>query len=339
MKKQNSNECLIDFLRFSLSNYTLPKIADLLGISVYDFSSEVEGSPFPNYHKKVSFANIEVHFSTSHTNALINLSGQACRQYEEYMDKFEGWHWQKFLQTIINLQGKITRIDLALDVFDDLSPSVQTIQNYIKRGQLSTKAHRFVEINSGRISDGVLTGFTIYIGSAPQILRIYDKANERLVNTDEVILGKWIRWELELTDKKAQQIAVLISEGKPLGKIIRGVLAAHYSFKTQDKKKDTHNKSRLPNMKWWDNFICQADKIPLRITKEKLTLSKKKNWIEKSTSKSLAMVYQTLESVYGNELARVYLNELIQDGKEKFTDLDKSMIEQRINELLNEDEY
>ena len=231
-----------------MPDYDLPKVSQLLGISVYDFSSENLGSPFPNYHKKVCFANIEVHFSTTHSNALINLSGQACRQYEEYMNKGEGWQWQKFLKTIIELNGKITRIDLALDIFDDLSPSVKTIQDYIKRGQLSTKAHKFVEINSGRISDGVLTGFTIYIGSAPQILRIYDKANERLVNADEIIIGKWIRWELELTDKKAQQVAVLIGEGKPLGYVIRGILAAHYSFKTQNKKIEIHNKSRLPNI-------------------------------------------------------------------------------------------
>ncbi len=337
--KRQSNECLIDFFRFSMPDYDLPKVAQLLGISIYHFSSENLGSPFPNYHKKVCFANIEVHFSTTHSNALINLSGQACRQYEEYMNKGEGWQWQKFLKTIIELNGKITRIDLALDIFDDLSPSVKTIQDYIKRGQLSTKAHKFVEINSGRISDGVLTGFTIYIGSAPQVLRIYDKANERLVNADEIILGKWIRWELELTDKKAQQVAVLIGEGKPLGYVIRGILAAHYSFKTQNKKIEIHNKSRLPNMKWWDNFICQADKIPLRIKREKLTLIKKKSWLEKSTSKSLAMVYQTLENVHGIELAKVYLNELVQEGKEKFTEADKSMIEQRVIELSSEDNY
>ncbi|MFR0814777.1 MAG: hypothetical protein ACLSIL_10070 [Enterococcus casseliflavus] len=43
------------------------------------------------------------------------------------MNKGEGWQWQKFLKTIIELNGKITRIDLALDIFDDLSPSVKTI--------------------------------------------------------------------------------------------------------------------------------------------------------------------------------------------------------------------
>lgn len=253
-----------------MPDYDLPKVSQLLGISVYDFSSENLGSPFPNYHKKVCFANIEVHFSTTHSNALINLSGQACRQYEEYMNKGEGWQWQKFLKTIIELNGKITRIDLALDIFDDLSPSVKTIQDYIKRGQLSTKAHKFVEINSGRISDGVLTGFTIYIGSAPQILRIYDKANERLVNADEIIIGKWIRWELELTDKKAQQVAVLIGEGKPLGYVIRGILAAHYSFKTQNKKIEIHNKSRLPKKEHKTTRELQVDNYYRSISGEKI---------------------------------------------------------------------
>lgn len=341
MKNQNrTNECLIDFLRFSIPNYTLPQIADFLGISVYEFSSEGSGSPFPHYDSKVVFANIEVHFSKTHNNALVNLSGQACRQYEEYMDKAEGWQWQSFLLGIINLNGRISRIDLALDIFDNLSPSVRKIQDYIKRGQLSTKAHKFVEINSGRISDGVLTGFTVYIGSSPQILRIYDKAQERRDNIDEVVLGKWIRWELEITDSKAMQVAKLVGEGKPLSRVMRGILASHYSFKTQMKgKKEIHNKSRLPNMKWWDNFIGEIDEIPLRIVREKSTMAKKKNWVENSVSKSLAMIHQTLEEAYGTELAKVYLNDLLQEGKVKFTDSDKSMIEQRVMEILSDEEY
>lgn len=341
MKKQNRiNECLIDFLRFSIPNYDLPKIADFLGLSIYEFSSESSGSPFPHYESKVTFANIEVHFSKTHSNALVNLSGQACRQYEEYMNKAEGWQWQSFLIEIINLNGRVSRIDLALDIFDDLSPSVKKIQDYIKRGQLSTKAHKFVEINSGRISDGILTGFTVYIGSSPQILRIYDKAQERRDNVDEIVMGKWIRWELELTDSKALQTAKLIGEGKPLNKVMRGILASHYSFKTQVKgKKEIHNKSRLPNMKWWNTFIGEIEEIPLRTMREKPTMSKKKNWVENSVSKSLAMVYQTLEKAYGTELAKVYLNDLLQQGQVKFSDSDKSMIEQRVMEILSEEEY
>lgn len=132
----------------------------------------------------------------------------------------------------------------------------------------------------------------LYIGSHPQVLRIYDKKQEVRDNTDEILdIEKWVRWELELGDFKAKEVCKLISEGKPLNMIIKGILASHYAFKTQPKgKKDFHNKTRWNNMKWWDNFIHDIPKISLRVTKAKTTLKEKKTWIEKSTTKSRAMI-------------------------------------------------
>ena len=46
---QQSNECLIDFLRFSLPDASMEKVADLLGIALSDFTSEKKGSPFPTF--------------------------------------------------------------------------------------------------------------------------------------------------------------------------------------------------------------------------------------------------------------------------------------------------
>lgn len=257
------------------------------------------------------------------------------------MCRSEGWHWYKLISFILEVKGIFTRIDLALDIFDDSSPSVKVLQEYIKRGQLSTKSHKFVEINSGRILDGKLTGFTIYIGTAPQILRIYDKKQERMDNVGEVFeVEKWVRWELELTGKKAMLVAFKIATGKPLNVIIKGILSAHYSFKTKPKNSsDLHNKNRLSNMKWWEKFVEGIEVIPLKVQREKMTLKKKKKWIEKNTVKSISMVYEAFRSVYGEEYAELYLKELVQSGREKITKLDESLIEQRILELVSEDEY
>ena len=150
-----------------------------MGIPIVEFSSNLKGSPYPTYDSSISFANITLHSSQTHNNILIDMSGQACRQLEEYMCRSKGWHWYKLIAFILEIDGVFSRLDLALDIFDDSSPSVKVIQDYIKRGQLSTKSHKFVEINSGRILDGKLTGFTIYIGASPQILRIYDKKQSK----------------------------------------------------------------------------------------------------------------------------------------------------------------
>ncbi|EES51317.1 replication initiation factor domain-containing protein [Clostridium botulinum] len=338
-----SNQCLIDYLRCSIPNTNLKEVADnVLGLSFSEFAgSNLKGSPFPTYDSCLSFANINLHSSITHSNILIDMSGQACRQYEEYMNRVQGWHWYKLISFILENGGIFTRIDLALDIFNNSSPSVRVMQDYVKRGQLSTKSYRFMEINSGRISDGKLTGFTLYIGSTPQILRIYDKKQERIDNVGEVVnIEKWVRWELELTGKKAMEAILKISTGKPLNSIIKGILSAHYSFKTKPKNaSDLHNKDRLSNMRWWDRFIEGVEAIPLKTHREKITLKRKKDWIENNTAKSISMIYETFQRVYGKEYAEIYLQELIENGRKKITTLDETLIEQRILELVNDDEY
>lgn len=342
MSQKRSNQCLIDYFRCSIPNSELPTVADgILGLPISEFSSEMKGSPYPTYDTCISFANIKLHSSRSHSSVLIDMSGQACRQYEEYMSRVDGWHWYKFISSILEMQGKVSRIDLALDIFDDSTPSVKALQDYVKRGQLSTKSHKFIEINSGRILDGKLTGFTLYIGSSPQILRIYDKKQERQDNADEVVnVEKWVRWELELIGNKAMQVALQISNGKPLNVIVKGVLSAHYCFKTQPKNvSDLHNKNRLPTMRWWQKFVDGIEAIPLKVKREKLTLKKKKNWVENSTAKSINMLYESFRRVHGEKYADLYLKELIRMGKEKMTESDQTLIEQRVLELVSEDEY
>lgn len=342
MSQKRNNQCLIDYFRCSIPESEAPTVAEgILGLPISEFSTEVKGSPYPTYDSHISFANIKLHFSRTHSSVLIDMSGQACRQYEEYMSRVDGWHWHKFISFILEKQGKVSRIDLALDIFDDSSPTVKVIQDYVKRGQLSTKSNKFIEINSGRILDGKLTGFTLYIGSSPQILRIYDKKQERQDNADEVVnVEKWVRWELELTSSKAMQVALKISNGKPLNTVVKGILSAHYCFKTQPKNaSDLHNKNRLPTMKWWQQFIEGVEEIQLKITRDKLTLKKKKNWVENSTVKSLSMLYESFRRVYGEKYAELYLKELIMMGKEKITEADQTLIEQRVIELINGDEY
>ncbi|EOO23503.1 hypothetical protein ICM_05073 [Bacillus cereus BAG1X2-3] len=342
MSQKRSNQCLIDYLRCSIPNSELPAVADgILGIPISEFSSEIKGSPYPTYDMCISFANIKLHSSRSHSSVLIDMPGQACRQYEEHMSRIDGWHWYKFVSVILEIQGKVSRIDLALDIFDDATPSVKVLQDYVKRGQLSTKSHKFIEINSGRILDGKLTGFTLYIGASPQILRIYDKKQERRDNAGEIVnVEKWVRWELELTGNKAMQVALQISNGKPLNTIVKGILSAHYCFKTQPKgASDLHNKNRLPTMRWWQKLVDGIEEIPLKVEREKLTLKKKKNWVENVTVKSISMLYESFRRVYGEKYADLYLKELIHMGKEKITESDQTLIEQRILELMSEDEY
>ncbi len=248
---RQSNECLLIFYAFHYRMLQWKKLRTLLGISLSDFTSEKKGSPFPTYDSHYSFADIIIHQSDHHNNLLVNLSGQGCGQYEEYMSSVEGWHWQKFLVTILKAKGTVTRVDLAMDLFDGSSPPVAMLQKYVKNGQLSSQIRYFREVNSGQLQKGVLTGHTLYIGAQPQLLRIYDKKQEIRNKTGEIAqVNEWVRWELELTDQKARQAVEKLAKGIPLNTVNRGILASHYSFKTKPKGPvNYHNKARWSNMK------------------------------------------------------------------------------------------
>ena len=92
-------------------------------------------------------------------------------------------------------------------------------------------------------------------------------------------------------------------------------------------------------MKWWNDFIEGMPRIPLRVIKEKSTMKKKQNWIDQSVTKSLAMLYETYVSAFGEDYADVYIAELLRNGAEKFSDVDIAMIEQKVNELTSSEEY
>lgn len=92
-------------------------------------------------------------------------------------------------------------------------------------------------------------------------------------------------------------------------------------------------------MRWWQKFVDGIEAIPLKVKREKLTLKKKKNWVENSTVKSISMLYESFRRVYGEKYAELYLKELIHMGKEKITESDQTLIEQRVLELMSEDEY
>lgn len=51
------------------------------------------------------------------------------------------------------------------------------------------------------------------------------------------------------------------------------------------------------------------------------------------------MLYESFRRVYGEKYAELYLKELIHMGKEKITESDQTLIEQRVLELMSEDEY
>ena len=334
------NRCLIDYLSFTIPHSTSENVITNILKLDYEHFTKFIGSSFNTYDGRLAFADMKIHTSTHHSNILVDFSAKACRQYEEYMSVADGWTWYEFIKAILENRGKPSRIDLALDIFDESSPSVKQLQDYVKRGQLSTRSQRFRENNGGRTLDGKLDGHTLYIGASPQMLRIYDKVSEMKAKGKSVDVDKWVRWELHLSGKKAMTVIKYIADGVPLNNIIRGILNAHYSFKTQQKGKiDYNNKSKWSTMRWWDKFIEDIPKIPLRTEKKKLTMANTEQWIQDSVSKPLAMQLIAMSRVFGNDDAKQYMTSVLTHGKNKINHYDEAVIEQYVRELQGTKDY
>jgi hypothetical protein len=109
------------------------------------------------------------------------------------------------LSHIVQNGGKITRLDVALDL-DSSGIRLDVLQAHFQYGLCKTKARSINPVGRVGASQG-----TLYIGSrtSEAFMRIYDKATEQGINAD------WLRIELELKAGKARSMAKMLLEGDP----------------------------------------------------------------------------------------------------------------------------
>ncbi|WP_323480927.1 replication initiation factor domain-containing protein, partial [Acinetobacter baumannii] len=195
-----------------------------------------------------------------------------------------------------------------------------------------------ITIESNLISDGSSAGQTVYFGSASSRIKVrfYDKLNERIQAGKEIEEGLtfWNRTELELRDDRADLMAEEILNADCLGDTITAVLKNYINFK---RKGTDSNKSRWDDAKWWQDFLGDVDKLKLTYVAPDRTVTRIKNWIDRQTPRSLALLFRALGEDY------YYLQELIEKGLEQLTDQDEAIInayiEMQDEEQLRENMY
>ena len=73
------------------------------------------------YQRHYAFSEIKVYFNKdweSKMGVFIELRGQGCRQYEEYMESNVN-NWVTLMKRISEYHSNVTRLDIANDIFDD----------------------------------------------------------------------------------------------------------------------------------------------------------------------------------------------------------------------------
>lgn len=306
---------LVDWVSATFSDSTPPEtLADVLGLP-FTLFVQMDKGHF-GYRKQYRFGHIAIYYDGNPGMGIhLELSGQGCREFEKLSRT--GWH---YLFQYVRLHGHFTRLDVAIDDFKGYF-TIGRIVDYVRKGLCSSKFKTAITMESNKIADGSTKGQTVYFGSPTSRIKVrfYDKYNERLQAGKEIEddITVWNRTEIELRDVRADLMADEILNSEHLGDNITGVLKNYISFKQRG---TDSNKSRWKDAKWWQEFLGDVEKLKLTHVAPDRTVTRIKNWIDKQTPRSLAILFRALGEDY------YYIQTLIEKGLEQITDEDESII-------------
>lgn len=222
----------------------------------------------------------------------VDLSGQACREYELTFEK-TGFSWQSFFNYLLGYDINVTRLDLAID--DTVGYfTLKQIENKIKSGCVVSKFRTGRNFEEFLLETGETLGQTIYFGKSDVMIRFYDKLEEREAKNFALSndIDFWQRTELQIRKDRAMQACKIISQGGELGSYVGGILRNYVSFKVKGTQKQRY---KWENCKWWDLFLGSTSKIKLTEIHPFPTIIRKKEWIDTQVSSSLATVFEALD--------------------------------------------
>lgn len=335
---------LVDWLSATFRNvqdYT--EIIELLGLEKEQFR-EVESGKY-GYKLHARLGHIAIYYDGGDgMGVFLDISGQGCREYES----FGLYSWSELFVVMHSLKVKFTRLDIAIDDFNDML-SIPTLKRKVREGAVRSRFKSAVEIRKSKLSDGSSSGETLYFGSPSSRIqvRFYDKyleqtSKNRKVDSD---LLSWNRVELQLRKEHANAVATVIANHeRSIGKCVLGILNNYVTFCVKSSK-DT-NKARWAVAKFWTDFLDGVDKLPLTQVAPDLSIERSQEWIRRQATATLAMLY----TAYDGDMMS-FMNYLI-DGTNKMDEKHREIInrfraqhgeamltKEQYHEILNQNVY
>lgn len=299
---KNDLICSIDWLSFTITAHK--RIGEVLAMFGFDFTDFYECEKGAMGYKRMLMlhgANIRVLFEGNDNMGIhFDISGSAMGELVEYyklgMSEVTPWDTRAVdidLQVIshmlsrITQYGHITRLDLAIDDVGSPIYTVGDLEGVLSFGDFVSKFRTWRVVQERKMAGDVI-GYTIYMGSRSSdvMLRVYDKQleqNGKRKESEELIMQKWVRWELELKNERAQMAVEHMIEGKSVGEVCVGVLANYFRVIVRDDS----NKSRCSIDAKWQRFIDGIAALKLYVRHEGKTLDDKMHWILRQVAPTL----------------------------------------------------
>lgn len=202
-------------------------------------------------------------------------------------DKSEGIY--ELLKEIHLASGRFTRIDLAIDDHGERYFSIEKLEAILEQRQYVGRFKKYKVLVEKNI-DGEIIGHTVYLGSrsSETMIRIYNKRAEQRKKTanNHQSNEPWVRWEIELKGKNANQAVKALIEKKDIGQVCIGVLARYFRVINLDNAV----RSRCSVDKTWGEFLNGIEALRLSVPKEENSLNKIRQWLKKQVFPALAAV-------------------------------------------------
>lgn len=302
--------CLVDWLGATFHDVEREQVQNLFGAGLDWQESERGGL---GYLAAVFRGNVKIYYNGQVGMGVhVEVTGQGCRQLEAegMIDNPAPEYamvggWQTFLANIIDLGGKTTRLDVAIDDRDGLVP-MGFVQAAIEEGRVSSRFRQGRVYVDYDLSTGAGGGTTAYFGSAQSqmFVRIYNKAAEQSLAADV----HWTRVELQARKERAAQLAEqIVKHG--MGCVV-AVLSNYLDFK-EPGQGDT-NRTRQVSASWWSEFLATAEKLRLSVAPARKTLGEIAEHVKKQFGPTLAMLWSTPS--FGIR----WLREIVEDGASRW---------------------
>lgn len=294
----DSRRISVDWLAFTVP-FDVVQTLHFLGLNILDFSKSSRGSRGYKSMIKHNEANISILYDGNadmgtHVEITSKGFGYAFDKYMKkssidtpfgsaYPDAWDMSHLAIFLKKINDVCINISRLDIAIDDIGTSFFSVEDVYQFLDSGRCVSRFRTFDSHKHKSISTGVITGYTIYLGSRQSelMLRIYDKALEQ-----KDFNNSWVRWELELHNDRAVAFVEEFVKAGSLCPVTFGILSNYVRLIDMDSPR----RADCSTNQTWTEFISNYDRIKLYVPSEERTIEDKMEWFDKQVGPTYSKI-------------------------------------------------
>lgn len=260
----------------------------------------------------------------SERGVLIELSGQGCRNYDSILEARQET-WKDFIDRAYIFKGVATRIDVALDDFEELF-SIPEMAKKLERGMYETKFKSMRLINQESLQESESEGVTIYLGSRQSLMHFcfyqknYETAKREKIPVEEVDVKN--RYEVRMTNEKAREFLKHYMTNFDFSSLILGIISNQLTMFEYDRK------GGLTVWKKWHKLVGNAEAINLKIEPEKPSFRKKLSYLDYFMSRTIALV-----NAKDKAIGTTHLKDIIARGEENLRESDEKLLEIELAEV------